>query len=225
MIDGRCPWIVDLPIIYEDGERYLYALLVQHGFEVYRLYPLEKPWWRCVAYVPEGRGEALTELLKTDGFQDFSAEPAPMGELSREVSDDTERRPNGGGRTWYLSGPLGGVHLSFSYRRDYRDDESYPGGWMGGSVIYHSPHPLYEGRRPLRGDCPYVPGGRCYQSGLDIPQNFPREWWAAGRDDEVIWRTLELSYRRFFVEATPEEPMIRMSRILSEVLGQDEMRE
>ncbi|WP_191910213.1 MULTISPECIES: hypothetical protein [Microbispora] len=55
-----------------------------------------------------------------------------------------------------------------------------------------------------------------------MPEDLPQEWSAAGRDDEVIWRVLELAYQRFFVDTTLQDYRTRMSRVLSEVLGGDE---
>ncbi|GAA4211063.1 hypothetical protein GCM10023074_58510 [Microbispora amethystogenes] len=67
-----------------------------------------------------------------------------------------------------------------------------------------------------------MPGWRCYQAGSLVPEDLPQEWSAAGRDDEVIWRVLELAYQRFFVDTTLQDYRTRMSRVLSEVLGGDE---
>ncbi len=145
-----------------------------------------------------------------------------MSEFSHTVIDDTLERPNGGRRMWVLIGPLGGVHLSFCH---FRDAESILGGWSGGDIVYHSPHPQHPGQRQRRFICPYVPGSRCYESGMPIPDDLAEEWWTAGRDDEIIWRMLELAYQQFFTDMTPDDSWTRMSRVLSVLIGRSEAGE
>ncbi|WP_433235455.1 hypothetical protein ACQPYK_25370 [Streptosporangium sp. CA-135522] len=139
------------------------------------------------------------------------SEIPPTSEFTRQVIDDSAEQPDGGGRAWILTGPLGGVHVSFMKMPDMpsyvRDDEFFPGGWMGKDVGYHSPKPLYDGHRPRPERCPFVPGGQCFQSGSSVPaQPLLQEWWKARQDDEVIWRAAEWFYRAKFVDGLPGDP-------------------
>ncbi|MFC7641480.1 hypothetical protein ACFQX6_11165 [Streptosporangium lutulentum] len=80
------------------------------------------------------------------------------------------------------------------------------GGWHGGGLAYHAPFPYQVGQEPRETPCEYVPGGQCfYDVSYTGSESILRQWWDAGRDDDVVWRAAELLYREFFVDMTPEE--------------------
>lgn len=59
-------------------------------------------------------------------------------------------------------------------------------------IEHHSPRPKYDGDEPCRCD---ILEGPCYPDGTsEGAVRLRREFEAAGRDDEVIWRELESRY-------------------------------
>ena len=67
-------------------------------------------------------------------------------------------------------------------------------------IEHHSPRPLYDGSTPAS-RCDILEGP-CYPDGTSLgADRLHREWEAAGRDDEVIWRELEIRYAHMAREA------------------------
>jgi len=62
------------------------------------------------------------------------------------------------------------------------------------AISYHSPRPR-DGVRPVPCD---LLGGPCYVDGtITGARELCERWLAAGKDDQVIWRTLEERYSRW----------------------------
>lgn len=124
---------------------------------------------------------------------------------------------------YLLTGEHGAVEVMFM-----RPSEDVPlfwqetGGWHGGGVAYHAPFPYQVGQEPRETPCEFVPGGRCFYdvayAGSEI---LLRQWWDAGRDDDVVWRAAELMYREFFVDTAPEQHQRRISDIITGLLGEE----
>lgn len=96
---------------------------------------------------------------------------------------------------WFLIGEKGAVDFHIHSRSDspYNSGNIYAGG-----CELHSPIPLHEGQKPIKG-CKII-NGDCYADGTSlyaIETVFP-EFMAGGED--AIWYRLEYLYKSWFEE-------------------------
>ncbi|MDP9843286.1 hypothetical protein [Streptosporangium lutulentum] len=130
-----------------------------------------------------------------------------MSDFTRKIVDDQAEGERSSLVHYLLTGEHGTIEVLFM-----RPPENAPllwqetGGWHGGGLAYHAPFPYQVGQEPRETPCEYVPGGQCfYDVSYTGSESILRQWWDAGRDDDVVWRAAELLYREFFVDMTPEE--------------------
>ncbi len=122
-------------------------------------------------------------------------------QFTRKIVNDEAQDDDRTGLVHYLlTGPHGTVETLFMHVPEGAGLWPHTGGWHGAGVAYHAPFPFHDGQKPRAVPCEYVPGGQCYHDvKYDHPEELTRRWWAAGRDNEVIWQDAEDRYVAFFV--------------------------
>jgi hypothetical protein len=107
---------------------------------------------------------------------------------------------------WALLGSAGAITATFFERRGldrrlaFSVSEWTPDGsaWFGYGIDKHSPTQLYDFAPTPSSNC-HLLEGPCWTDGSSLQAHeLLQEWIAAGRDDEVIWVTLEDRYRSWF---------------------------
>lgn len=112
-------------------------------------------------------------------------------ELTRRIDD----RPETSEKRWVLRGPHGAITWELR-------NGSY------GPVGIHSPRPQWDEHEPDK-RCPFLLRN-CYVDRADVAgAKLGRDWLAAARDDEVIWRELASWYRICLIPRT--QPVRRAS--------------
>ncbi len=114
---------------------------------------------------------------------------------------------------WYLRGPKGVTQFVMFTRwvpgelspghglppdgYPPRPGDQYPDG---ANLGYHAPVPQYDGDGYVRGDCAFLPGGRCYYDGSGLAaMDLAREFVEKG--EAAVWAALEDRYRDLKAES------------------------
>lgn len=120
---------------------------------------------------------------------------------------------------WFiLKGPKGAVQFAVTFpvylphvEREYLGkfiDWNSRKEIMGFDVGYHSPKPMYEGQRPMKGKCQHLGRSRCYYDGSGLrAMEWAKEIFAVkgAHPEDLLWKKLEEEYElRFETEKESE---------------------